>query len=64
MASQRKLKHYFMASSYSCDNRVLQGKRTKGGYKTCDTDLKALNNYKYDETMKTLMSSVQYIQQF
>lgn len=53
-----------MASSYSCDNRVLQGKRTKGGYKTCDTDLKALNNYKYDETMKTLMSSMQYIQQF
>lgn len=53
-----------MASSYSCKNGVLQGEQTKRGYKTCDTHLKALNNYKYDENMKILMSSVQYIQQF
>lgn len=57
MECERKWK-YFIASTFSCKNGVLQGKQIKEGYKTYGTHLKALDNYKYipDENMKIITS--------
>lgn len=65
MESQRKFNDYFIASTASCTNGVLQGKQRKEWYKTYDTDLKTLDNYKYipDENTKRITSSCTYIQQ-